>query len=421
MKAVPEGHSYPLTGRVAITGVGAVCSLGNSVREILLGLTSGKSGIKEISDFDADGFGCMAAQVKNPPSVKTDVNPQLARSMGKHLSLLLSPTEQALGSAGIGPGTFDPRDMGCFAGMGMVDYHVEDLLPAVVKSLDPSGNLDYDRFFPVGSREIYPLWPLAMLNNVAFCQASIHFGLRGENCVFSPHGDAGIQAVAEAVRVLEEGKAKVALAGGVSEQVSEFSIARARLKGLIPPPGEGPENRAVLGECGAMLVLEPFSAAQERGADILALVGGFGFSCQRDEKGVFASEHAVSSAIRQALVHAGLDPCRIDAIMLSSLNQNELKAVRGIFGTDMESPAMVVTSRALGEMFAAGPILDAAIGLSFEEKTDLAALPGDLLCLPVQRGKRGGGSGIRRVLVNGISYEGRCASMIIETGPGKNR
>ena len=48
-------------------------------------------------DFDAGGFGCLAAQVKNLPAIKTDIHPQLARSMGTHLSLLLASTEEALG------------------------------------------------------------------------------------------------------------------------------------------------------------------------------------------------------------------------------------------------------------------------------------------------------------------------------------
>ncbi len=114
--------------------------------------------------------------------------------MGTHLSLLLVSIREALGNAGIVPEMFEPEDFGFFAGMGMVDYHIEDLLPAVQKSLNQASDLDYDRFFSAGFQEIYPLWPLGMLNNVAFCQAAIHFGLRGENCVFAPHGDAGIQA-----------------------------------------------------------------------------------------------------------------------------------------------------------------------------------------------------------------------------------
>ncbi len=411
MKAMPDSRSYPLSDQIVITGVGAVCSLGNSIAEITGELMSGKSGVEEITDFGPGEFAFLAAQVKNPPVIKTDIHPQLARTMGKHLSLLLASMEQALGMAGIGSGMFDARDIGFFAGMGMVDYHVEDLLPAVLKSLDQGGDLDYDRFFPAGYQEIYPLWPLGMLNNVAFCQAAIHFGLRGENCVFSPHGDAGIAAVAEAVKVLEEGKARVALAGGVSEEVSAFSIARARLKGLIRPPGDNSGAEIFLGECGAMLVLEPLSGAVERGADILAGIAGFGFSCHKNGRGDFASRQAICSAIQGALSRAALGAGQIDLIMHGSLSQSELEAAREIFDMDVESPIMVTTARALGEMLAAGPILNTAIGLSIAEP---AALPRDFQYLPRGSGPPRGPSRTRRILVNGISYEGRCASMIME-------
>jgi 3-oxoacyl-[acyl-carrier-protein] synthase II len=426
MKAIPGSSLSPLTDQIVITGLGGVCSLGNSIMEIGRGLTSGKSGIEEITDFDIGGSGFLAAQVKDLPAIKTDIHPQLARSMGKHLSLLLASTEEALGAAGIGSGMFDPQDIGFFAGMGMVDYHVEDLLPAVLKSLNQSGGLDYDRFFSTGCREIYPLWPLGMLNNVVFSQAAIHFGLRGENCVFSPHGDAGIQAVAEAVKVLREGKAKVALAGGVSEEISPLSLARAKLKGLIRPhahkPGAGNAKGAaaglVLGEGGAMLVLEPQSGAIDRGANILARVLGFGFSCEKDRGGYFASEQAIFSAIKGALSQAELGSGQIDLIMFASLSQNELEAVRKIFDMDLKAPVTVATAGTVGETLAAGPILNTAIGLSIP---NLALLRQDIRpYLPSGGGPPGGPSNTGRVLINGISYEGRCASMIVEKTFGEN-
>jgi 3-oxoacyl-[acyl-carrier-protein] synthase II len=403
MKSMPDSLSYLSSDSVVITGRGAVCSLGNSVEEINRTLMAGKSGAEEIIDFDTGEFSFPAARVKNLPAVKTDIHPQLARTMGKHLSLLLSSIEGALNSARIGSGMFDARDIGFFAGMGMVDYRVEDLLPAVLKSLNQAGDLDYDRFFQSGYQEIYPLWPLGMLNNVAFCQAAIHFGLRGENCVFSPHGDAGIAAVAEAVKVLEEGKAKVALAGGVGEEVSPFSLARARLKGLVRPPGEDHGAAVFLGEGGAMLVLEPLSGAVEREADILGRIAGFGFSSHRDEKPGCASREAISSAIKGALSHAGCDPGRISLIMLGSLSQKELEAVREIFGMNGEAPIMVNTAELLGETLAAGPILNTAIGLSIPDLKALPFHPPSSVLRPPYC-----------VLVNGISYEGRCASMIVE-------
>jgi len=424
MKVISDLRSHPLDDKIVITGLGGVCSIGNSVPEITQELMSGKSGATEIAGSYAGQFGSLAAWAKDPPAIRTDIHPQLARTMGKHLSLLLAPVEEALGRAGIVPGNFDPRDIGFFAGMGMVDYHVEDLLGAVLKSLNRDGDLDYDRFFPAGYQEIYPLWPLGMLNNVVFCQAAIHFGLQGENCVFSPHGDAGIQAVAEAVKVLEGGKAKVALAGGVSEEISPLSLGRARLHGLThpcnragaePARGESPEEGedVFLGECGAMLVIEPFSSAVERHADVLAGIAGFGFAFGKEEKGGFASCLAISSAMKGALCDASLDPGHIDLIMLGSLNQNEVEAARGIFRMGADMPIMVATANALGEMFAAGPILNAAIGLSIP---DQALFPSSVYRLPptVHRPRPW-----RRVLVNGISYEGGCASMIIERTGGE--
>ena len=418
MKSVPRSPSDSLTGQVVITGLGAVCSLGNSLREICLGLSTGESGIGGTPDLEAGAFGCPAARVNDPPVIKTDIHPLLAKTMGKHLTLLLASTGQALTDAGIGPGDFIPEDMGFFAGMGMVDYHLEDLLPAVVKSLGQNGDLDYDRFFSAGYREIYPLWPLGMLNNVAFCQAAIHFGLRGENSVFTPHGDAGIRAVAEAVRVLGEGQAKVALAGGVSEEISLLSLARARLKGLVGPrQGTSENSRAqgasvFLGECGAMLVLETPGNAAARSAGVLARIVGFGFSCHRDQKTGPASTAAIRHAMERALDDAGIGPEKIDVVILGGCGQNESQAVEKTFGVRL--PVVVSTAGIFGETFAAGPILNAALGLKISH---WAELPQDIYLLgdraPADIPKTA------LILVNGISYEGMSSSMIIEKAAGR--
>jgi 3-oxoacyl-(acyl-carrier-protein) synthase len=395
-----QNHSCPSSQSVAITGLGAVCSLGNSVREIVEAFLSAKSAAVEIAEFS-----CLAARVQNLPAIKTDVPPQLARTMGKHLSLLMASVGEALGAALIDQARFDPGDMGFFAGMGMVDYHVEELLPAVLRSLKGNGEIDYDRFFLQGYREIYPLWPLGMLNNVAFCQASIHFGLRGENSVFCPHGDAGVRAVYEAACALGEGRAKIALAGGVSEEISLPSLARARLKGVIGPHAPA----AFLGEAGAMMVLEPFADALGRGASILGRILGFGFCSEKSQDGSFASKQAISRAIRAALADAGLAPAGIDLVVLSSFKENELEAVREVFASKADGPFILAAPYAVGDTLAAGPVLSAALVLSISGERKLSpnvrlfAPEGDLKAFPAGR-----------VLINGISCEGGCGSMIIE-------
>ena len=398
MKTGLKPVSAPSANVVAITGSGAVCSIGNSVPGIVEAFLCGKSG--------ADAGGA----VKNLPAFKTAVPPQLALTMGKHLALLMASVDEALRTAGISSGMFDPGEMGFFAGMGMVDYHVEDLLGAVTKSLGPDGDLDCDRFFAKGYREIYPLWPLGMLNNVAFCQASIHFGLRGENSVFCPHGDGAVMAVYEAARVLKEGRAKVALAGGISEEISPLSLARARFKGVLQEGAKTCGPAPFLGEAGAMLVLEPSGEAVARGARILGRIEGFGFSCERSEDGRFASTRAIVSAMRQALCDAGLKAGEIDSVMPSGFDKNELDAVREVFD---ESAVVAATSQAVGEIHASGPVLNAAMALSF---------PGNFS--PPGGGGRTRGENIGRVLLNGISCEGGCGCMIVAKGPrseGQNR
>ncbi len=393
MKVGSESLSRLSVDRVAVTGLGAVCSLGNCVPELVEGFLSGKSGADEIAGFDSP-----AARVKNLPIFKTDVPSQLALTMGNHLSLLMASVDEALRGAAFDPGMIEPADRGFFAGMGMVDYHVEDLLPAVLKSLGPDGTIDYDRFFPEGYREIYPLWPLGMLNNVAFCQASIHFGLGGENGVFCPHGDAGVMALYEAASALREGRVKMAVAGGVSEEISPLSLARARLNGFPCLPG-------FLGEAGAMLVLEPASQAEQRGVRILGEILGFGFSCEKSEAGSFASRRAISSAMREALSDAGLGPAGVDLVMVGSFCQEEREAVRELFAAQSKPPVILTTPVVFGETLAAGPVLNGALALVLPRD---AKLPGDLRLA----------SGRFNILVNGISCEGGCGSFVL-TRPGR--
>ena len=95
---------------------------------------------------------------------------------------------------------------------------------------------------------------------------------------------------------------------------------------------------------------------------------------------------------------------------------NELEAVRKVFGTGEDGPVLISSSQAAGEVFAASPILNAIIGAKILES---ASLPECLSCCGV--GDWNGsarfrkiGSAPARILINSVSYEGQCASMIIE-------
>jgi 3-oxoacyl-(acyl-carrier-protein) synthase len=171
--------------RVVITGTGMVCALGKTPEEVWGTLLSGKTGIRPIEGFDAGGFACTsAAQIRDLNVAELGVRPRDARIMDTHSYLLMKSTRDAFQQAGLDRTSIPREEIGFFAGMGMVDYEVGDLLPAVVKSLDGRGHLDYSAFYSQAYTEIYPLWPLKMLNNIGFCQVATAQHPRREHCFF---------------------------------------------------------------------------------------------------------------------------------------------------------------------------------------------------------------------------------------------
>jgi len=403
----PRQHSDIVYGnqRIVITGMGAVCSVGNSVREIWDALICGTSGIKPIEGFDASGFGCIrCAQALDVPCIKTNIHPRLAKSMGKYLTLLLRSAEEAYHHAGLGAGVVEGEETGFFAAMGMGGFKVEDFISCVLKSRSPDGELDYDRFFSGGYLEIYPLALLAVLNNVVFCQVAIHLGVRGENCVFSPHADAGIQAIAEAAKVLREGKAKAVLVSGVGEEISPMSLARGRLNGMFDA-GELVDS-PFPGECGASLVLESVDLALQRGAKCLAGIAGFGFACEKSVTQSCPTPWAVRAAMEKALLDSGLQPEDIDLVLTGSSGNPAIavciEAADQVFG-DRHIPPVLSPGRVLGEIFGAEPVLNSIIGSKIFESSIIPAGIG----APAVNGPG-------RIMIVSTSYEGRCASLIIE-------
>jgi len=260
---------------VVITGAGLVCSLGSRVSEAWEALLSGKTGIRPVVGFDPGGFGCtFAGQVQPLNPADLGIHPRDSRIMDTHSYLLMKGCRDAFLQSCLENASIPREEFGFYAGMGMVDYGVDDLLPAVLKSLNGAGDLDYSAFYSKGFTEIYPLWPLSMLNNISFCQVAMSLDLQGENTVFSPHADSGAMAVAEGMKALRDERARVALCGGVSEKVSPFSLARAHLSGILNTadpqssqlcrPFDAERKGTVLGEGCGVIALELESSARER-------------------------------------------------------------------------------------------------------------------------------------------------------------
>jgi 3-oxoacyl-[acyl-carrier-protein] synthase II len=397
-------------------------------------LLDGKVGIGELTGFQAEGFPCrVGGQVKGLTAEALGLQQREARIMDLHALMLMKCARDAYEEARLDRAELRREEVGFFAGMGMVDYRIEDLLPGVVGSLGAEGDLDYDGFFLRGYQAVYPLWPLSMLNNIGFCQVATSLDLRGENGVFSPHGDSGAQAVAEGVSALVEGRSRVVLAAGVSEKISPVSLARAHLAGVLNTSREtsgracqpfGTERKGtVLGEGCGVVCLELESAAKRRGIPGLAAVTGYGFACGRDGEAVAPSAQALKQSMEKALGRANLGPADIDVIIAHGEgteggDRNELEAIHSVFSAGVDMVAVFASKGALGHLLAGAPVVDMVLGLSMLR----AGLVPATQCLrpdPAVRFNLATTGPLRRrarrIMVNCQSYEGQAGSLVIES------
>lgn len=415
-----------------ITGAAVVTALGNTLAETWDALLGGQHGIRPIEGFDPEGFDCqMAAQVRGLDTASLE--PRSARIMDLHSHMLLRCVSDAFTEARLDTRPVREEDIGLFVGMGMVDYNIDDFVPATRASVDEAGNFNIDRFYARGYQEIYPLITLCMLNNISACQAAIHLTLRGENAVFSPHAESGAQAIAEGVKTLLDGKAKAVLAGGVSEKISPLGLARAQLRGMLARAGRSDvaacrpfaaqRGGAVLGEGCGMVALESRQSADQRGIPYAAMITGSGNAFEAEEGGDRPTSRAIARAMSSALESAELLASDIDAVIAHGDGSprgdgNEITAIHEVFTGCVDKLVVYSSKAALGHLLAGAPAVDLILGLRMLSD---GVIPPTLHCRPLDGSvdfqmtdKRPMTVSAKRLLVNCRSSEGHCATLVVE-------
>lgn len=414
---------------VVITGMGAITSLGASLDETWTALLGGNRGIGPIRRFDPTGFATGYAALA--PAIDTEaLSPGLRASIaGYETSLLLASSKAAMRGAQLEATEIARDEIGFFAGLGAIDYNVDDLLPAVRDARTRDGGLDYAAFFSEHYRKIHPLYLLSMLNNVAFCQVAIALDIRGENCVLSPAGDAGAHAIAEARNAVREGRARVALAGGVSEEVTPLALARYLFLNLLSQENQGAcrpfaadRRGTVLGEGGGVLVLERRSSAVERNVSPLAEISGIGEACEIEGAGPAPTSRAIWKAMELALAEAHLGPEAIDLIIANGDgspegDRAEMLAIEELFGGSPDAVGVVSLKGSIGHLLAGAPLVDAALGVLMLRHGVVPGMGAGLKRDPACRlNLLIGGPTTRpleRVMINAQGFAGQCVSIVV--------
>jgi 3-oxoacyl-[acyl-carrier-protein] synthase II len=293
--------------RVVVTGLGLISPVGNTVAEGWTNLLAGRSGIANITRFDASAFACRFAGEVKGFQVEDYIPAKEARHMDTFIHYGLAASIQAVRDAGLPTGADlneeEAERIGCMVGSGIGG------LPLIEET--------HAEYASRGPRRITPFFVPASIINMISGHVSIHFGFQGPNLAIVTACTTGLHCIGEAGRMIEYGDADVMVAGGSESTVSPlgiggFAAARALSTRNDDPatasrPWDKDRDGFVLGEGSGVMVLEELEHAKKRGAKIYAELVGFGMGADAfhmTAPNVDGPKRSMKAALRNAGVNA---------------------------------------------------------------------------------------------------------------------
>jgi beta-ketoacyl-acyl-carrier-protein synthase II len=359
--AYPPFYELPHEQRVVVTGLGAVCPVGNNVPAAWSAIVNGQSGIGRITKFDTDPFEVrIAGEVKDfhPEEV---IPTKDLRRMDPNAQYAVVAAQEAVADAGLRIDESNAEDVGVIFGSAGGGY---TMLIEQQRVLDSRG-----------ARRVSPFLISHMLPDAASGHIAIMLGARGPNFAPGAACATGTVAVGEALETIRRGDAKAIIAGGTDEPVLPIVWAGFQaLRGMADDPDPTKACRPfdanrtgfVVGEGAASLVLESLAHAQARGARIYAEAVGYGASADAyDMEASHESARGPILAMRLALRKAGLPLEEVDYINPhgtgTPLNDRvETAAFKAVFGDHAYKLAISSTKSMVGHLMGGAGALEAA-------------------------------------------------------------
>jgi 3-oxoacyl-[acyl-carrier-protein] synthase II len=318
--------------RVAVTGIGAVSALGNTLEEFRDSLAHARSGVRTLPPEVTMGSGVQVGALISWDPAAHFKGPELS-SLDRVAQFALTAAGQAIAASGLDPATADRNRIGVSWGTGMGGANT---LEAAYQSV--YGKNDF---------RLRPLSVVMGMNNAAASNVALKWGLRGPFANFSTACSSSAMAIGEAMHVILGGRADAVVAGGAEALLTPGMLAAWQaLRTLAPADAANPaasckpfdqkRGGLVLGEGAAALVLEEESHALARGAKILAFITGYGNTCDAVHMSKPDRDGQVR-AMHQALAQSGLAPEAIGYINAHGTativgDVVECEAIKTVFG-----------------------------------------------------------------------------------------
>src|SRR5450631_878794 len=343
--------------RVAITGAGAISALGRNIAEFAESLAAGRGGIGQIESTAVPTLRFQnGAEVKNYTH-QPYFEDRRADFMDRFAQFAVIAAREAVQDAGV-EWTPDLRETSaiitgsCVGGQSTEDIGFVEL---------------YQR----GHNRVHPLTIPKTMANAGASHISMEFGITGPAFTISTACSSAAHAIGQAFQMVANGTSDLAITGG-SEAPFSLGILKAwEAMRVVSPetcrPFSKDRRGMILGEGGAMLVLEPFEAAQARGARIHAEIVGFGMSADACHITQPSAEGA-ARAMRAALRDAAIQPEQVAYInahgtATAANDPTETAAIRSVFGAHANKLAISSTKSMHGHALGAAAALEAVAAI----------------------------------------------------------
>lgn len=291
--------------RVVVTGLGAVSPLGNDAKTTWENMKKGVCGIDTVTKFDITDYKCkFAGEVRGfDPTLympKGDV-----RKTDLYCQYAVAAATQAYEDSGMTAESIEPERFGVYIGSGIGGIHT------LVT--------EHSKLVEKGPGRVSPYFVPMMISNIASGTVAIKYNAHGPNIAVVTACATSTNSIGEAYRAIKHGYADAMLAGGSEAAITPLcfagfiscqALSQAEDKNRASIPFDKERAGFVMGEGGAVVMLEEYEHAKARGAKIYAEVVGYG--CTNDayhmtapNPEAIASAKAIELAAKEGGIAAG--------------------------------------------------------------------------------------------------------------------
>jgi 3-oxoacyl-[acyl-carrier-protein] synthase II len=353
-----------VTRRVVVTGLGLVTPVGNDVESTWSALLAGTPGAAPIKKFDPSALSVrFACEVKGFDPLQY-MDKKEARRYDLFAQFALAASHQAVTQAGLERVPSADR-IGVVIGSGI----------GGMQTYEDNCKI----FLTKGPDRVSPFFVPMFIPDIAAGLVSIRYGLKGPNFATVSACASSAHAIGESFNLIRHGFADAMVTGGAEASITGLTVAAfANMKALstrndAPETASRPFDRDrdgfVLGDGGAIVVLESLEHAEARGARILGELLGYGAS--GDAYHITSpAEHGEGAqrAMRACLEDGAIEPTRVGYVNAhgTSTEQGdvaETEAVKAVFGDHARKLVFGSTKSMTGHLLGAAGALEFGVSL----------------------------------------------------------